>query len=454
MGHPRGEPIVSVSGVRGVIGRDLRAEDVVGWGAAFATVLDGGEVLVGRDARASGPMVQAAVTAGLMSAGADAIDLGLCPTPTVQVAVPEHGASGGVVVTASHNPPEWNALKFVGPDGRFLARPQIEEVARTLREGTFRRRGAFEVGTASSHGGAVDLHIERILELGLVDVEGIRSAGFRVGVDACNGAGSVALPRLLEALGCRVFAHNCIPSGAFPRGPEPTPENIEEFCREVAARSLDAGFAVDPDADRLAVVTERGDAPGEESTLPLVAGYVLDRSPGPVGTNLSTSSMIDGVAKARGCEVHRSPVGEANVVSLMAQKSCVIGGEGNGGVIVPALHYGRDSLVGTALVLSAMAAAGVPLSSLCEDLPRYVMLKTKVDWTGGSLGEFFRSLREKWNTARFDESDGLKAAWKDKWVHVRPSGTEPVLRIIAEAPDGEEAAALLEEATRCLKESA
>jgi phosphomannomutase len=446
MANHEHEPIVSVSGVRGVVGAGLYPEDVALWGAAFGTLCGGGLVLVGRDTRGSGPMMQAALTAGLLSTGADTVDLGVCPTPTVQMAVPEMRAAGGVVVTASHNPEEWNALKFVASTGRFLDRKGLARLLEIRESRSLKREGAANLGRMSSDSGAVPMHLRRIMELGLLDVDAIKRAGIKAAVDACNGAGSVAAPELLESLGCEVHRINCFPAGSFPRGTEPTKENLKGFEKDVMAAGADIGFALDPDADRLSLVTEEGVAPGEEYTLPLAVEYVLGRTPGPVCTNLSTSAMIDSVASGYGCPVYRSPVGEANVVSLMLEKRSVAGGEGNGGVILPALHHGRDSLAGIVLVLALMASSGQSLSSLCEKLPQYSMRKTKIPWTRGGLGDLIKILAQKWDTAELDTADGIKAIWKDRWVHLRASGTEPVVRVIAEAPDSSSADALISEA--------
>jgi phosphomannomutase len=446
MAGEKKKPIVSVSGVRGIVGAGLYPEDVALWGAAFATLCGGGKVLVGRDTRSSGPMMQAALTAGLLSAGADAVDLGVCPTPTVQVAVPLMKAAGGVIVTASHNPEEWNALKFVAPSGCFLDRSGLAALIGIVEGPSVKRVGAGSIGLMRDEPGAVDLHIEGIHKMEMLDVRAIRSARFKVAVDACNGAGSDAVPELLSSLGCEVLRVNCDPAASFPRGTEPTRENLGEFEREVKSGGADVGFALDPDADRLSLVTGEGLAPGEEYTLPLAVDYVLGRTPGPVCANLSTSAMIDSVARRHGCKVYRSPVGEANVVSMMIEKGCVAGGEGNGGVIIPALHHGRDSLVGIAAVLALMATTGSTVSSLCGKLPEYSMLKTKIRWDGGGIEDLAERLRSRWSSAEFDLTDGVKVIWSDRWVHVRPSGTEPVVRVIAEAPDPGSAEALVSEA--------
>jgi phosphomannomutase len=447
-------PIVSVSGVRGVVGRDICPEDVAGWGAAFGTLCGGGPVLVGRDTRSTGPMLQAALGAGLLSTGVDVVDLGVCPTPTVQMAVTEKGARGGVIVTASHNPDEWNALKFVWESGRCLDRALLDRLIRVKDEGSIARVGSDAIGRMTQESDAVEIHLRRIIGLSVLDVAAIRAARFKVVVDACNGAGFEAAPDLLEMLGCEVHPINCGSETPFPRGTEPIPKNLKGLEDEVRSVGACAGFALDPDGDRLSLVTEKGVAVGEEYTLPLAAGHVLRRSPGPVCANLSTSLMIEHVARSHGCALHRSPVGEANVVAEMIRERCVVGGEGNGGVILPELHYGRDALVGMALVLGRMAEDGASLSSLCDDLPQYTMIKTKVPWAGRDLGRLAASLSERWSSAALDTADGIKAVWGDRWVHCRASGTEPVVRVIAEAPSRESAEALVEEAKRCLSSPA
>jgi phosphomannomutase len=434
--------MVSVSGVRGRVGEALTPEVVARFAAGFgAWALAAGRskaVVVGRDSRVSGPMFHRVVLAALQSVGASVIDLGMTTTPTTQLAVEHHHAAGGLMISASHNPIEWNALKMIGPSGLFL--DAIEGTAmRTLMESGVPRAAWNELGTIEGDERAIERHIEAVLTLPFIDVQRIRARKFRVALDSCRGAGAVIVPNLLERLGCQTTSINLEPDGRFPRPPEPIPENLHELERLVLEAKADIGLAVDPDVDRLALVSEEGRAIGEDYTLALAAKLVLRHRKGPVVINLSTSRVVDDVAEAAGAPVVRAPVGEVNVATRMRSERAAIGGEGNGGVILPELHLGRDAPLGIAIVLQLLAEEGRPLSSIVNDHPRYVIVKDKLDRPDASLTTVYEALRAAFPGAVADAQDGLRLAWPDRWVHVRPSGTEPIVRVIAEAPTAAEA---------------
>lgn len=434
---------VSVSGVRGVIGTALDAESLVRWASAFGQWLPEGPVVVARDSRPSGPMVAAAVQAGLMSTGHDVVDAGMATTPTTEMLVQETDAVGGVIVTASHNPVEWNALKLLRADGLFLDADEIGAVAALEQAASRRHRIAVETGRMRIRDDADDLHLFAILDQ--IDVEMIREAGLTVVFDAVEGAGGRIVPRLLDELGVTHHDLYCGCTGHFPRDPEPRADHLQELAAKVAATGADLGLAVDPDVDRLALIDKGGHALSEELTLALVADYVLERTPGPVVVNLSTTLAMDEVARRHGVPLWRTPVGEANVVAAMLAKGAIIGGEGNGGVILPALHPGRDAVLGVALVLAAVAARGSLRAGL-DRLPASAMAKAKFELTPelDDPARWRDAARCLGEGGDFDESDGIRYALPDRWVHLRRSNTEPVLRIIAEAASEDLARELVE----------
>jgi phosphomannomutase len=444
--------MVSVSGMRGIVGTDLTPELVARHAAALGAwvrgwVPDTGErpmVVLGRDARTSGPMYARAATAGLQSVGVDVLDLGVVPTPTVQMAVEEHHAGAGLILTASHNPIEWNALKFVGPDGIFLDTVAGAAV-RELAESGPPRVDWSEVGEVLEDPGAVGRHLDRILGLALIDVEAIRARKFTVALDCVRGAGAVAIPPLLERLGCTVHGINMETDGRFPRPPEPLPENLGELGSLVRKTGADIGMAVDPDVDRLALVDERGEPIGEDYTLAFAVRAVLAQASGDesptVVVNLSTSLVVEDAARSYGARFVRAAVGEANVARAMRDEGALIGGEGNGGVMLPALHIGRDAPLGVALVLHYLAGSSKRVSELVSEHPRYAIVKAKAP-RGPELRPLYDALRKRFDTEA-DERDGLRLAWSDRWLHVRPSGTEPIVRLIAEAPTRADAEALV-----------
>lgn len=447
--------MVSVSGIRGHVGTDLTPELVTRYAAALGAWSVSTEiarpsarptVILGRDSRTSGLMFAQAAAAGLVSTGVDVIDLGIVPTPTVQLAVEFHHAAAGLILTASHNPIEWNALKFVGPDGIFLDAAAGTAV-RNLAERGPPRAGWDRIGALREDRAAIDRHLDAILALPVVDVAAIRKRGFKVAVDCVRGAGATAIVPLLDRLGCQTHGINLEVDGRFPRPPEPVPENLGELSRLVRETGADVGLAVDPDVDRLALVDDTGRPIGEDYTLAFAVKAVLDdrisAAENPtVVANLSTSLVVEDAARAAGARFIRAPVGEANVARAIRDEHATIGGEGNGGVMFPALHIGRDAPLGVALILQLLALTGVPLSRLVAASPQYIIVKAKGP-RGAQLGPLYRRLRKRFPEATADERDGLRLAWSDRWLHVRPSGTEPIVRLIAEAPTEAEAQELI-----------
>jgi phosphomannomutase len=453
--------MVSVSGIRGLVGKDLTPEMVARWAAAFGiwsrergpASRKRARVVLGRDARTSGPMFAQAAAAGLNSVGCDVIDVGLVATPTVQLAVEHHRAAGGIILTASHNPIEWNALKFVGPDGIFLdtvAGTRVRELAAggasSLPRANYNAIGGVEADSA-----AIARHLAAVLALRGVDVRAIRRRKFRVALDTVRGAGGALMPELLERLGCRVTAINLETDGLFPRPPEPIPENLKALGALVRRKQADIGIAVDPDVDRLAIVDEKGRAIGEDYTLAFAVRAVRPSRRQTVVCNLSTSLVVEDAATAFGAKVVRAPVGEAHVARRIIELKAVIGGEGNGGVMYPALHVGRDAPVAGALVLTLLARERVTVSELVARAPQYTIVKAKLERgmrNAESMGPVYTAMRSHFSDATVDTQDGLRLAWPDRWLHVRPSGTEPIIRLIAEAPSGADAERLIEEGRR------
>ncbi len=429
--------MIGVSGIRGIVGRSLTPELLVRFALAFGTYLDGGSVVIGRDTRTSGDMIKHSVLAGLLSAGCSIVDIHICPTPTVSVMVTELGADGGVVITGSHNPVEWNALKFMGSDGVCLSEDKGQALLDIYYEGGFTAVDWSGLKEVNENDAAFDVHIDRVLAN--IDVDLVRSKRFKVALDSCNGAGSVITPMFLEKLGCEVTRVHCTPNGLFPHNPEPTFEHLEDLCDVVEKDGFDVGFAQDADADRLAIIDETGRYLGEEYTLVLGARQVLATTPGAVAANLSTSRMIDDVAEHFGCRVIRTKVGEANVAAAMREHASVIGGEGNGGVIDPRTCYTRDSLSGMALVLEMLAGEERPISRIAADFPSYAMCKQKFECTRAGVPGVLAAVRNAAEDAQVNELDGVRLDWPDRWVHVRPSNTEPAVRVIAEAPQAADA---------------
>jgi phosphomannomutase len=463
--------MVGVSGIRGIVGKDLTEEIVARYAKAFGAwaAARSPVVVVGRDARESGPVFERAVIDGLLSVGCDVVQVGLVPTPTVQLAVEHHHAGGGIAITASHNPIEWNALKFIGSDGIFLDEADGQRVQALVADppGSEMR----DAGCVTTDADAVERHLDAVLKLPAVDVEAIRKRGFRVALDAVRGAGGPVMRALLERLGCRVTGTNLETDGRFPHAPEPIPENLGDLSELVRRSNADVGIAVDPDVDRLAIVDEQGVPIGEDYTLAFAVRAVVGRlegwnvgrgrrgpsnlptfQPSIVVCNLSTSLVVEDAARECGAEVVRTPVGEVHVARAILRRGAVIGGEGNGGVMYPALHAGRDAPVAAALLLTLLARDGNRVSDLVASAPRYVIVKAKLE-RGARKAErgmdgVYAALRAQFPAARADTQDGLRLAWPDRWLHVRPSNTEPIIRLIAEAPTRAAAEQLVDEGRR------
>ena len=438
--------IKSISGIRGTIGGrtgdNLTPLDTVKFVSAYAawlrrenrdkTVL---KVVVGRDARISGPMVHPLVVSTLCGMGLDVIDLGLSTTPTVELMVTHHRADGGIIITASHNPKQWNALKLLNAQGEFLDAAQGAEILATAETDDYTYAEVDRLGSVTIDEKAIERHVDMVLGLPGVDAAAIARAGFRVVVDAVNSTGGVAIPAMLRALGVTDITElNCTPDGQFAHNPEPLRENLGQICGEVAARKADMGIVVDPDVDRLAFIDERGEMFGEEYTLVAIADYVLSWKKGNTASNLSSSRALADVTAAHGGHYQAAAVGEVNVVALMKQTDCVIGGEGNGGIIYPASHYGRDALVGVALMLTHLAKKSVKMSELRAALPAYFMSKTKISLTPDiDVDAILEQMKGKYADQRITDIDGVKIDFADSWAHLRKSNTEPIIRIYTEA---------------------
>ncbi len=436
--------IVSVSGVRGVVGRGLTPEVAARFAAALGTYLGGGLVVLSRDSRPSGTMLRHAALAGLMSAGCDVTDIGITPTPTVGVAVRQLRAAGGLQITASHNPAPWNGLKLFGADGAVLPAAEGEKVRAVYEAGPLRRETWDKLGGERASDEAAAWHRQRVLSL--VDVPRIAGRRFAVLLDANGGAGGPLGVSLLEALGCTVRQLACEPDGRFRHEPEPVPAHLGDVARAVRESGVAAGFVLDPDADRLALIDEQGRCLSEELTLALAVQYRLGQQRGPVAVNMSTSRVIEDICIALNVPFARSAVGEANVVAQMREAGAVVGGEGNGGVIDPRVGWVRDPFIGMALILSLMAEADKPLSRLAADLPAYTIVKDKYEVARERLPAALAALAARWPEAKVDRRDGLRLDWPDRWLHVRGSNTEPVVRVIAEAPAEADARRLCAEA--------
>jgi phosphomannomutase len=426
----------STSGIRGIVGLTLDPPTVVGYAAAFGQWAKGGRIVVGRDSRPSGAYISQLVTSTLALTGCDVIDLGIVPTPTVELEVIGQKAAAGIAITASHNPAEWNALKFFNARGEFITRSQYGQLEKIVS----RAKPAFatfdKLGSVASDHGAIDRHIAAVLKIGAVRPQKVKAGRFKVVVDAINGAGSKALPEFLEKMGVKVIRLNCKNDGDFFRKPEPIPENLAQLGRAVKKHKADLGLACDPDADRLALVDEKGRPIGEELTLTLAVAYYLLQNKGPVAINMSTSRVTADVARMVGSRVFLSPVGEANVIAEMRKRKAVIGGEGNGGVILPECHYGRDALVGAGLVMSYLAQAGKSLSQLAGTLPAYSNIKKKAPLPNGfdrKLAGLEAQIEGVFGRTRVDRRDGLRFDFAEGWIQVRKSNTEPIYRLIVEA---------------------
>lgn len=443
--------MMGVSGVRGVVGDTLTPDLVSRFSAAFGTYCGGGIVVIGRDARRSGPTMREAVAAGLTASGCRVIDLGIVTTPTIQFSVKRHNAQGGVAITASHNPINWNAMKFIGPSGVFLNSMQGRKLIRIYKSRNIRYATWDRLGEVVTHPNAASEHVEHILRV--IDVEAISRKAPVVAVDCCNGAPSEVMQVLLKRLGCRAIPVNCEVTGTFPRGPEPTASSLRDLSRNVIEAGADIGFATDPDGDRISMVTEKGVPLGEEYSVTLATEFVLEHKPGPVVTNVATTRAVEDVATRWGCPLVRSAVGEANVVEKMIQVGAVIGGEGNGGVINPAIQYARDGPAATALILEGLCHSGRKLSILMKRLPKYCMIKNKVPCDPSRVKMLLNEVKEYFKGERVDLTDGIRVLRDSSWIYVRKSGTEPIVRVICEAKTKKEALRLSRKTTEFIQGS-
>jgi len=433
---------ISISGVRGVVGDSLTPTLLTRFAQAFGTYVGAGAVVIGRDPRTSGEMVVQAVIAGLLSTGCRVIDIGVCPVPTVQLMVRRQRAVGGLAITASHNPPEWNALKFIGSDGLFLNTDRAREMLDIYHQGEYTKVSGAEMREVEQLSGAGDIHIHTILkQLGRLPQ---RERRVRVVLDACNGAGSIVGPKLLHELGAEVIAINATPDGTFPRPAEPIPENLGALCDAVEKNEADIGFAQDMDADRLAIVSDRGVPIGEDYTLVLAALHVLRHEAGPIVANLSNTSLLQAVADRFGCPLFLTKIGEVNVTQEMEKQNAVIGGEGNGGVIYPRINFARDSLVGMALVLHLLSETGQAVSEIVNTLPRFTMIKEKLSCPSHKIPAVLRMLRTQYSDYNMDLRDGVKVILPSGWFLVRGSNTEPIIRVVAESSDETEARKIID----------
>lgn len=422
--------MIGISGVRGVVGDNLTPELLVRLGQAFGTYVDSGTVVVGRDTRVSGDMVKHAVFSGLLSAGCRIVDVGVCATPSAAMMVRRLKADGGIVISASHNPIEWNALKFFREDGIYLNEEQGRALLDIYYGGDARKVGYDRLHAVEVDASVNENHLQKVIDI--VDLPALRRRKFRVALDCCNGAGVELAGQFLHRVGAQVEGIHCVPDGNFPHNPEPTFEHVKDLSKLAGNKKCDIGFAMDADADRIAIVSEKGKYIGEEYSLCLAAKYVLGHRRGKVVTNLSTTRMIEDVAKSFDCEVVRTPVGEVNVAECMRDIGAAVGGEGNGGVIYPKVHLGRDALTGMALVLQLMLETGLSVSELAAEIPTYVMVKQKVACSKRQLAPVLAALAGE-KAERVDARDGVKLDFADGWVHVRASNTEPIVRVYSEA---------------------
>ncbi len=429
---------VSVSGVRGTVGDSLTPSLIAGFAAAFGEYVGGGRVIVGRDTRPSGPMFERAVVAGLLSVGCQPVLIGVVPTPTVQVMVDEYKANGGIAITASHNPAEWNALKFIGSSGTFLNFNEAAELLTIYNQPD--RSYVFEDDYRNVRTVENAFHVQKNRIFQQIDREIIRKAKLKAAVDCCNGAGALYAREFLKDLGCEVVALFEETDGLFRRKPEPVPENLTELCKKVVEQKCDIGFAMDPDADRIVVVDARGKPVGEQFSVVLAAEHVLSKTPGPVVVNVQTTKALSDVAAKYNCPVYLTPVGEINVTAKMLATGAVIGGEGgSGGVIYPAVHPCRDSFTGMALILEMMATRKQSLAQILDGIPRYTSAGAKVSCSASKAVDVIRKLTAKYADANPVTIDGLRLDWDGAWVLIRASNTEPIVRVFAEALDQKKA---------------
>jgi phosphomannomutase len=425
--------MASISGVRGIVGDGLDPETIVKYTSAYADFIGKGKVVVGRDARITGEMVLSLVTGTLLAKGLDVIEIGICPTPTVQYTVKTLKANGGIAITASHNPNQWNALKMLNSTGQFLSPEEYKEFQIQLNKPDRKYEDWKEIGKLTHTEEGLKKHVNDVLNLKHINRDEIKKRKFRVLADCVNGAGVYIIPEFLKKFGCEVIELNCEKTGIFPRLPEPIPENLTETMKAVLENHADLGVVVDPDVDRLVLITNEGLPFGEENTITQAVKFILSKDKGNVVVNLSTTRAVDDVAKEQGQKVFRSPVGEANVVKKMKEVNAIIGGEGSGGVIYPELHYGRDALVGIAITLQHITDFGGTLAELKQALPSYFIAKKRIDLVNVNPDEVIATLIKKYGKENINTEDGLRIDFPDHWVHFRKSNTEPIIRIITEA---------------------
>ena len=425
--------MVSISGIRGIIGGGLEPQVLVKYSSAYADFIGKGKIIIGRDARISGEMVKSIVVGTLLAKGLDVVDIGICPTPTVQYMVKILKAQGGIAISASHNPNEWNALKLLNITGQFMTPDENKTMLGNLENSKSIYSSWDKLGKLTYYEEGLKKHMEDVINMPFIELEKIRKKKFRVLVDCVNGAGVYVIPDLLRKFGCEVIELNCERTGIFPRLPEPIPENLTATMKAVIDSKVDLGIVVDPDVDRLVLITEDGKPFSEENTITQVVKFVLTKKPGNVVVNLSTTRAVEDVANALGGQVFRSAVGEANVVLKMKETNAIIGGEGSGGVIFPALHYGRDALVGIALTLQHLTETNQSLLELKKNLPQYFIAKKKNDLRKNNPDEIVAKLKVKYSKEKINTDDGLRIDFEDHWVHFRKSNTEPIIRIITES---------------------
>ena len=423
--------MVSVSGIRGIVGDGLDPNVIIKYASAYADFCGKGKIVVGSDGRISGGMVKSSVISALSAKGNDVVDIGICPTPTVLYNVKRLKAVGGIQISASHNPNEWNALKLLNSDGEFLTGDQNKKMLKFLE-----KKNNFvawnKLGKIEKYNDGLKNHYADVLKMKFLDLPAIQKRKFKILLDCVNGAGSYSVPQFLEQLGCEVIKINCEQTGVFPRLPEPIPENLTETMQAIKNSNVDLGIVVDPDVDRLVLLTEKGEPFGEENTITQAVKFILSKEKGNAVVNLSTTRGVDDAAAVNGCKVFRSPVGEANVVQKMKEVNAVIGGEGSGGVIYPEVVFGRDALTGIAITLQHLLEFGGSMSELKAALPQYFILKNKIDISRKEPDKIIQKLLEKFKSNNPNTEDGLRIDFEDHWVHFRKSNTEPIIRCIVE----------------------
>jgi len=436
--------MISVSGIRGIVGEGLTPELLVNYSSAAGTYYGQGKVLVGRDSRVTGEMVKNAVFCGLQSVGCSPVDLGICPTPTVELAVQDSDAVGGIIITASHNPIEWNALKLLNSKGLFLDQEEGEQIKKIISSQAYSFSKWDAIGTPEKFEGAVQEHIKKILEMRYINAAKIRKRKFKVAYDCVNGAGGSIIPDLLKELGCKAFPLNQEMTGIFAHDPEPVPQNLQQLSSMVMDKKADIGFAVDPDVDRLAIVDENGDPLGEEYTVTLAARFILSKIKSNIVVNLSTTRAVDDIARLAGVKCFRTSVGEIHVAKKMLAIKAAVGGEGNGGVILPEIHPGRDAPVALALILQVLLEHEGTVSELYQTLPHYVITKKKIRIDNKNPDVILEKFINNHKQEKIDLTDGVRIDRTNSWAHIRKSNTEPVIRVVAEAENRDQSEALTE----------